>query len=186
MNIFWREIKTYRKSVLIWAISLSILVVVFLIMYPAFTSDVEMTRKILASFPVAVRDAIGLSLENFFTIYGFFSYLLTFIVLAGAIQAMGLGVGVLSKEDSGKTADFLLTKPISRFKVLTSKIFAVICLIIFTNIIFDSVALITAKLVSTGNLDIKIFLMLSAILLLVQFMFLALGLFMSVIVPKIK
>ena len=43
-------------------------------------------------------------------------------------------VNIISKEESGKTADFLFSKPISRFKILTSKILAGVVLIILTNI----------------------------------------------------
>jgi ABC-2 type transport system permease protein len=186
MNIFFRELKAYRKSTLIWAVSLSTLVLAFLMMFPAFTKDVATSQKILANFPPAIRSAFDISLQNFFTIYGFFAYLFTFVTLAGAVQAMNLGVGVLSKEDSGKTVDFLLTKPVSRVKVITSKLLAVVCLLAFTNIVFSSVALITAKIVSTAAFSSKIFLLISATLLLVQIFFLAFGILLSVIIPKIK
>ena len=186
MNVFIRELRAYRKSTLIWIASLSILVFVFMMIFPAFTKDVNTSKLIISSLPQAVRSGLDISLQTFFTIYGFYAYLFTFVVLAGAVQAMNLGVGVLSKEESGKTVDFLLTKPISRVKVITSKLLAVVSLLIFTNVIFSIVSLVTAMMVSTTNFDSKIFLLISATLLLVQIIFLALGMLMSVIIPKIK
>jgi ABC-2 type transport system permease protein len=129
---------------------------------------------------------LDISIKNFFTIYGFFGYLLTFVALAGAIQASNLGVGILSKEDSGKTADFLLTKPVSRFKVLTSKIMAALTILVITNLVFDGVAIASAKMASQTDFNSTTFLMLSAIMFFVQVFFLALGLILSVIIPKIK
>lgn len=186
MNIFRHEIMAYRKSTLIWTASLCVLVTVFLLMFPAFTKDVEATQKILSNLPQAVRDALDISLKNFFTVYGFFGYLFTFVSLAGAVQAMNLGVGMISKEDGGKTADFLLTKPISRSSVVTAKLLASITLLVYTNIAFSLVALAIARIVAVGDFNVVTFLLISTTLLLVQMVFLALGFLFSVTIPKIK
>ncbi len=186
MNLFLHELKSYRQSTVIWIVSLSALVVVFLLLFPAFTRDVGVTQQILSHLPPAVRSALDISLQNFFTVYGFFAYLFTFIALAGAIQAMNLGVGVLSKEESGKTVDFLLSKPISRQAVITSKLLAVLTLLVVTNVVFSAVALSVAKIVSTAAFSSKTFLLIAATLLLVQLAFAALGVLLSVIIPKVK
>ncbi|MFS8118866.1 MAG: ABC transporter permease subunit, partial [Microcoleus sp.] len=165
---------------------LSVLVVASLLMFSAFTKDVKATHEIINNLPLAIRSALSISLGNFFTIYGFFAYQFTFVTLMGAIQAMNLGVGLISKEDSGKTTDFLLTKPISRVSVVTNKLLAGTLLLICTNGIFSATAAITAKTVSPDNFNFKTFLMISTTLLLVQLMFLALGMLFSVIIPKIK
>ncbi len=186
MNVFWRELRAYKNSTIIWAVSLSLLAFVFLSMFPSFTTDVESTKKILANLPQFVTSAIGVSFESLFSIYGFMSYVLTFGALAGAIQAMNLGVGVLSKEESNKTADFLLTKPISRTKVVTSKMSAAFTLIIITNITFCLVALMMAVLVSESDFNMVTFLLIVIKLLLIQTIFLFFGFLVSVILPKIK
>jgi ABC-2 type transport system permease protein len=186
MNIFFHELRSYRKSTVIWIGSLCLLTIVFLLMYPAFTSDVAASKKILASLPTAVREGLGISLNNFFSIYGFYSYLYIYVVLAGAIQAMNLGVGVISKEESGKTADFLLTKPVSRASVITSKLLAAFSLLAITNAAYISVAFLAARITSKHALDARIFLLISLTLLLTQIAFLALGILFSVIIPKVK
>lgn len=186
MNVFFHELRSYRKSVLIWAVSLSFLLIVFMGMFPAFTQDVDATRKILASFPEAIRKAFDMSLEHFFTIYGFQAYLLTFIALAGAVQAMNLSVGIMSKEESGKTADFILSKPISRTKVLTNKILAALCLIIFTNVVFCAVSLSAATVVSKDGFEAGIYMLICLTLFLIQLFFLAFGFLLGVLIPKIK
>src|SRR5512133_2182797 len=109
---------------IIWAASMSALILVFMMLYPAFTHDVAATKQLLSSLPVAVRVAFNISLGSFFTVYGFYAYILGFAVLAGAIQAMNVGTGVISKEGAGKTADFLLSKPITRSRVVTAKLAA--------------------------------------------------------------
>ncbi|MCX6808288.1 MAG: ABC transporter permease subunit [Candidatus Berkelbacteria bacterium] len=186
MNIWRHELRSLSKSTLIWTVALSLGVIVFLSMFPAFTKDIETSQKLLNNFPPALRSALGISLKSFFTIYGFFAYLFTFITLAGAIQAMNLGVGTISKEISGKTIDFLLTKPISRAKVISAKLLATLSCLVFTNIIFSLTALICAKIVSTESFSSLTFLLVSATFFLVQLFFLALGSVFTVIISKIK
>lgn len=187
MNLYLRELRAYGKATLIWAVSLSLIVVAFLSMYTAFSEDVESFRKVLESFPEALRLAFSINVGSFFTIYGFYGYLLGFATLAAAIQAANLGVGVVSKEVAGKTADFLLTRPLSRSRIITAKLLAVLTAILFTNVVFSAVSYAGAASVASGEeFDAGTFLLLSSTLLLVQLLFLALGILLSVVIPKVK
>jgi len=162
MNIFWHELRSNRTSLLIWSASLALLVILFLNLYPSFTKDIDASQKILANLPLALREALGISLGNFFTIFGFYSYLFTFVTLAGGIQAMNLGAGIISKENSGKTADFLLAKPVGRSMVVTQKLLAALTMLVVTNIIFAITAFATATSVSTKGFDTMTFLLITA------------------------
>ncbi|MFZ2125501.1 MAG: ABC transporter permease subunit [Candidatus Saccharimonadales bacterium] len=186
MNIFWREVKAYRNSTIIWTLTLSLLLITFLSMFPSFSNDVEATKKILQNLPPFMASAAGISPDILFSIYGFMSWLLTFITLAGAVQAMNLGVGVLSKEESGKTADFLLTKPVSRTKVITGKLLAVIFLVLVTNVVFLVTAFAMAVAVTETDFNIGTLFLVSAKLVLIQMMFLVFGFLLAVIAKKIK
>lgn len=186
MNIFLHELKTYRKSTFIWSISLMMIVVLYLSFYPSFAQDAEGFKKIMEGYPEAIRNALGVNLGNFFTILGFYCFPLSFITLCGAIQAMNLGTGIISKEVREKTADFLLTKPITRSTILTSKILAALTSIVITNIVYLATASIMAFQVKTEDFSFKLFIMLSLTVFFIQLIFLAIGIIISVIVPKIK
>ncbi|WP_312470620.1 ABC transporter permease subunit [Neobacillus sp.] len=186
MNIFLHELRAYRKSTIIWSISLTLIVVFYLSLYPSFAHDAEEFTKILEGYPEAIRNALGINLGGFFTILGFYCFPLSFITLCGAIQAMNLGTSIVSKEVREKTADFLLTKPVTRTKILTSKLLAALTAIILTNIVYLAAASIMAFQVKTEDFSFKLFIMLSLTLFFVQLIFLALGLIISVIVSKLK
>lgn len=186
MNIFWQELKYYRSSVVIWILALSIGVLLFLSIYTSLASQIDTFREVISRYPQVLLAAINFQFEIFYTIDGFFGYLLTFIWLAGAIQAMNYGCSVISKEVSGKTADFLLSKPISRARLLSEKFLAVMVLIIITNIFFTATVLLGAKMFSRGNYDVRSLLLLSASLFFVQLFFLALGFLFGTVLPKIK
>ncbi|HAQ06474.1 MAG TPA: ABC transporter permease, partial [Bacillus bacterium] len=74
MNMFLHELKAYRKSTMIWTISLVALVVLFMSMFPSFSKDADEFKKLMEGFPVELRKAIGLSVESITTLIGFYSY----------------------------------------------------------------------------------------------------------------
>jgi ABC-2 type transport system permease protein len=186
VNVFLRELRAYRRSTLIWAASLSAIVIVFMSLYPAFASDLAAVKKLFDQFPPALLAAINLSSTAFFTINGFYGYLLTFTILAAAIQAMNIGTGVISKEVSGKTVDFLLSKPVTRSRVITAKLAAALTSIVVTDVIFWAVSYAAALVASKEPFDVATFALMSLTLLLVQLMFVALGALFAVSIPKIK
>jgi ABC-2 type transport system permease protein len=186
MNILLHELRAYRKSTIIWTISLIAVVALFMSLFPSFTKDTEEFRKLLEGYPVALREAFGINLDNFFSILGFYCYGLSFVMLCGAIQAMNLGTGIVSKEVREKTADFLLTKPVTRTAVLTNKLLAALISIILTNIVYLAAATLLAYQVATVDFEVSIFILLSLTVFFVQLIFLALGIIISVIVQRIK
>jgi ABC-2 type transport system permease protein len=140
----------------------------------------------MEGYPEAIRNALGFSLGSFFTILGFYCFPLSFITLCGAIQGMNLGTSIVSKEVREKTADFLLTKPVTRTTVLTAKLMAAFISIILTNIIYLAVTITMAYQVKTEDFSLKILIMLSLTMFFIQLIFLAIGVIVSVIVPRIK
>lgn len=187
MNMFLHELKACRKSTIIWSVSLAGIVIAFLLMFPAFSSNAEDLKKLLESLPLALRDAMGLSLANIGSLLGFYSTLtFLYIPLCGAIQAMNIGTSIVSKEVREKTADFLLTKPVTRVQIMTAKLLAALTSLVITNVFFLIVASIMASVITSQAFSMKIFLLISATLFLIQLMFLAIGVLVSVVVPKIK
>lgn len=186
MNMFLHELKAYRKSTIIWTCSLVGLIIMFLPIFPGFSKDIEGMKNLLEGYPEAVRKAFGLTLDSFSSISGFYSYIFGYAALCGSIQAMNLGLSIVSKEAADKTADFLLTKPVTRKQILTAKLFAILTSIIITNIIYVIASIIMASFVSTAAFDIKIFIMISITMFFMQLMFMSLGILISVILPKIK
>lgn len=185
MNVFLRELRAYRKSMLTWVTSLGGIVGMFMALYPAFEADVEGLNEVLANFPEAIRALVNITPETFLSVLGFYGYLLSFAWLAASIQAMNLGVGIISKEVTGKTADFLVTKPVRRSQLVTAKLAAALTVILATNVVFIAVSYLAVA--TTGAaFDGGTLLLMASTLLLLQLVFLALGALFSVTIPKIK
>ncbi len=186
MNTYWQELKFYRRSTIIWIITLCAVVLVFLSMYASLSSQIDTFREVISHYPKALLTIINFQFEIFYSIYGYLSYIMTFIWVAGAIQAMNLGISVLSKEVSGKTADYLLTKPVSRNKLITQKLLAVLTVIILTNLAFSTTALVGARVDSPQSFNFKLCLLVALSLFFVQLFFLVVGFLLGAVVPKIK
>lgn len=185
MNVFLRELRAYRKSMITWVISLAGIVGMFMSLYPAFEADVQGLNEVLANFPEAIRALVNITPETFLSVLGFYGYLLSFAWLAASIQAMNLGVGIISKEVAGKTADFLVTKPMRRSQLVTAKLAAALTVILVTNVVFVTISY--AAIAATGaEFDGGTLLLMASTLLLLQLVFLALGALFSVTIPKIK
>lgn len=186
MNIYMHELKSTSKTTLLWTMTLVLGVLLFMSIYPAFTKDVAAFKGMLEGVPESVRHAIGLEIDQFFSIVGFYSYILLYMKLLGAIQAMNLGVGILSKEVRDKTADFLLTKPVSRVGILVAKMLAAFTCIVVTNVIYVVVSVLIVSSVATEPFSMPTFMLLSFTLFLLQLFFLGLGFVIAVVVQKIK
>ncbi|MFA6808663.1 MAG: ABC transporter permease subunit [Eubacteriales bacterium] len=186
MNVFLHELKAHRKSTIIWTLSLAGMIIIFFSLFPAFSKDIEQVKNMMEGFPEAIRSGMGISLNNLGSILGYYAFPFTFILLIGAIQAMSLGTSIVSKEIRDNTADFLLTKPITRVKILTAKILSIITSLAITNILYLLVATIIAYSVKNGDFSLNLFIMISFSLFLVQLIFMSLGIIFSVLLPRIK
>ncbi|MDQ0156222.1 ABC transporter permease subunit [Robertmurraya andreesenii] len=186
MNMFLYELRASRKSTIVWTISLVSVLVLFMSLFPSFLKDVDEVNKLLEGFPEPVRKALGLEIGSHGSLLGYYSYSFTYLALAGAIQAMNLGTNILSKEVREKTADFLLTKPVTRTQIVKAKLLAAVTSLLITNLVFLGAAGLTATMVKTEAYDAKVFYMISITLFFIQLIFLAFGLLASVIIPRIK
>lgn len=185
MNIFVHELKAYRKSIIIWAGSMTLLAVVYIFLFKGLGNDVENFKAFLSNMPDVIKKSFNLLIDSISTLEGFYSFVFSFVVLCGAIQAMNLGTAIVSKEVSDRTVDFLMTKPVSRMSIMTSKLMAAFSVLVITNIIYLGLT-ISAAIAAVDVFNLKIFFMISLTMFFVQLIFMALGILISVIAGKIK
>ena len=185
MNMFLHELKAYRKSIIIWACSITALAAMYMLIYKGLGNDLEEFKVFMNNLPDVMKKAFNIYIGSVTTLVGFYSFVFSFVVLCGAIQAMNIGTSIVSKEVRDKTADFLMTKPVSRAGILSSKILAAFSCLVFTNIIYLGLTIPVGAAISS-DFDIKLYLILSATLFFVQLMFMALGIIASAIAGKIQ
>ncbi len=179
MNVYFHELRMAKNSMITWIFVLILVTALFMSIFPAFNADAEASRKMLAGFPPQIQAMFGLSMQTFLTFLGFYAYTFTYVGLAGAVQAMNLGLTMLSREVSNKTSDFLLTKPITRTTVFWQKLLAALTVLIITNLVIIAATLLFSVVFGAGTFSLKIFSLLALAFFLVQLMFLGIGILVS-------
>jgi len=183
MNILKHELKQNKNTTIIWTIAIMAVMALYISIFPSVGEEF---LKITESFPSAFKKAFGIPESGISTFPSLYAFSLSLTILIGAMQAMNLGVGIISKEVRYKTADFLLTKPMSRLNILTQKILSGLSLLIITNIVFIGG---TWGLINIFVKDIptfEAFLTVSAVFMLTQLFFFALGFLVGAALPKVK
>lgn len=186
MNVFRQELKMIWKVALVWMLVLCGLVLMYIAIYPTFSSDAEATRKILKQIPAAAKAALNLDVDTMLSFLGFFAFTFTNFTLAAGIHAMHVGISMLSREPRSKTTDFLLTKPRGRTSIYLQKFFAGLTVILVTWVVVVAASFGFAKAFGAGNFDLQRFAMLMLALLMIQLWFYAFGLCMSQVLKHVK
>jgi ABC-2 type transport system permease protein len=186
-NIYRHEFRTRVKSVFIWSLSLTALVVFFFSMFSVFADQAAMMNDLMAKFPPELLTAFGMNNMNLATVLGFYSLIFLFVQLCLAIQAGNYGFGLVSIEESELTADFLLSKPVSRTQVLTSKLLASLTSLTITNLVvwvisFAAISLFRGKYEYTPRTLILVLLT----IVIFQLFFLSVGLVISLLVKRVR
>ncbi len=186
MNIYLHELRSLRKSTFLWVCALAAMSFIYFSVYPSIVADAENFKALFNAYPPSVLAMLNVTLDNLTSLLGFYTMIFTFLALFGAIQAMNLGLSILSKEVRERTADFLLVKPVSRSRIVSMKLLASVTMLLITNALFYLIVFAFAQLYKTAEYDVAVFFMINFTLLFIQLIFFALGAVISVFVPKIK
>lgn len=138
MTLFLQELKRSRLSLIIWSAALSFMLATCVLIYPIMEVAMD-----------SMMDAFA-EMEGFSSVLtiDFMQYFAVecgeMLGLGGAIFAAILGAGLLPKEERGHTAEFLLTHPISRARVMSEKLLAALAQITLLNLAVAAISLLSA------------------------------------------
>ena len=186
-NIFRHEFLARLKSVLIWSVSIMLLIVFYFSIYPSFSEQAELMNEMLRKFPPQLLAAFGLGNMDLADLLGYLGFLFIFVQLCLAIQAANYGFGLVSVEESELTADFLLSKPVSRLQVLNSKMLAVLTSLLLTDLVVWVSSIACISIFGSGHSyeTSPLVLLLSSVIVF-QLFFLSVGLVISLLVKRVR
>ena len=119
MTVFRCERRRNRKYILIWALSLAVCIFV---MTPVYNSMVSASGGLPPRFEESgFLMTLGSSLELLETPLGMYAFLTDFLMIAGGIFGMHLGLILFTRECTEKTGEYLFTKPCGRRVVFRGK-----------------------------------------------------------------
>ncbi len=186
-NIFRHEFQAHLRSVITWAVGLAALILIFSSIYSSFADSAATLNELLANYPPELLAAFGMSGMDMSSVLGFYSLVFLFVQICLAIQAGGYGFGLVSIEESELTADFLISKPVSRAQILNSKLLAALACLLITDLVAWACSLGAVALFSEGReYDMGILVLLLLSLVVFQLFFLSVGLIISLLVKRVR
>jgi ABC-2 type transport system permease protein len=151
-------------------------------LYSGFADQAEAMNRALENFPPELLMAFGMDGLDLGTVLGFFSIVFLFVQLCVSIQAANYGFSLVSVEEREMTADFLLTKPVGRTRIMTSKLLAAIASLAITNlVVWGSSFLFLNVYKGERTYDTKTLILLLITVTFLQLFFLTVGILISLL-----
>jgi ABC-2 type transport system permease protein len=135
MNIFIREMKAHRKSLIIWSIGMLFMIISGMGKYSSYSGSGQSVTELFDKMPKSLKAVLGFGGFDVTKASGFYGMLFLYLVIMVTIHAVMLGANIISKEERDKTTEFLMVKPVSRTRIITSKLLAALANIVVINIV---------------------------------------------------
>ena len=127
--------KANRKSLILWCIGSILLVASGMAKFQGYSTSGQAANELVAQLPKSLRTILGFGSFDLTTAIGFFGTLFLYLVIMAVILASVLGATIISKEEAEKTSEFPLAKPVSRERVIWSKLAAAFVNILVLNLV---------------------------------------------------
>ena len=135
MTLLKHELKQGFKTLAIWTASIGFLIAICLFLFPEMKGEMDNVSDMFASMG-SFTAAFGMDRLNFGTLIGFYAVECGNILgLGGAFFASLIAVSALAKEEKERTAEFLLSHPVSRVSVISSKLAGLVVQIVVMNVV---------------------------------------------------
>lgn len=156
MAVLKNELKQGRNTFFIWTLVIAFMLAVCVLIFPEMEGQMSEISGMFADMG-SFSAAFGMDRINFGEFAGFFGVECGNILgLGGAFFAALSGISALAKEEKEQTAEFLLTHPVSRKKIVLQKWCAVFIQIIALNLVVIGTTVLSAFMIGE-SLDKKTF-----------------------------
>lgn len=175
MNLFLRELRSHQKSLLIWSIAIAAFMFMSMAKFSVLSGDAAASQQIMEALPATLQAVFGMTGLDLTTIEGYYGTCFIFIAVMLAVHAGMLGAEIIAKEETGKTAEFLYVRPISRTHILTYKLLAGLVLIALVGVATYAATYASIASVNNGTVPTALLNVFSLALVLMQLTFYGIG-----------
>ena len=187
-NLFLKEMRRNAFSLVIWMIIITLLISVTMSVYRTFIENQSKITGMLSLVPKGALQFKGISnFNDLLSVLGFYAANnVIYMLVLGSIFSIVLSSNILLKEEYNKTAEYLLTRPLTRSEIFFSKLAVLYLFVFLLNLVTALAGFICMELVKKGPFSIRVFLILSFYTLLLNILFGAIGLFISTLIKRSK
>ena len=160
--MFKREIKVNFKNFLVWFLVLIGIFLIVFLMYPSIVSseNIGMIDEMMKMFPEEMLKTFNMDIASLDSAFGWFKTegFIFILLITGCYSAI-LGSNILLKEENDKTIEYLNSLPVSRNKIICSKMLVGIIYIVLMILLLGIFNFIGLQI--SGDFDKKLFILLS-------------------------
>lgn len=130
-----REISAERKSICFWLLGFGFFMAAGLAKSNGIVDSTDSSMSdLIANFPPIVSAMYGFSGLDLTTFEGYFGVMQNFALLIAGIHAVIISFKIFAIEEIDKTYEYIYAKPISREKIVVSKVIAIFIIVLILNI----------------------------------------------------
>ena len=187
LNLFIKELKSNLKGSIILSLSVALYIAFSLSIYSVMSNNLAKVSDLYSTIPESMRVAFNFNPNQWNNILGFYTtYFVYYVPIIAGCYSIILGTKLLSKEEQNKTTEFLLSRPISREQIVTSKLLSLIVHVLVINLFAFLVALFSCGIVSDWDFSIQSLTILHTYGFLMCVFFGVLGFFITVLMKRAK
>lgn len=135
MALLRHELRQGRTSLIIWAAVIAGMMGICIMIYPEMAAQMGEISGMFADMG-SFSAAFGMDRINFGEFMGFFGVECGNVLgLGGAFFSALLGISALAREEKDQTAEFLLTHPVSRSRILLEKYCGILIQLLILNLL---------------------------------------------------
>jgi len=186
-NLFVREFKNNLKGSVITSLIVVLYTAFSLLIYSSMQENISKIKEFYYIMPESFQEAFNFHINQWDNVLGFYvTYFVYFVPIITGCYSIILGTRILSKEEQNKTAEFLLSRPLSRNQIISSKLITFFIHILGINLLAFSTGLFGSGIVSGWEFNIISLIILHTYGLLICLFFGLLGFFITVVMKRAK
>ena len=187
LNLFLKEFKNNIKGTVTTSLVVVLYTAFSLLIFSSMKENLSKVTDFYYIMPEAFRVAFNFHINQWNNVLGYYvTYFVYFVPLITGCYSIILGAKILSKEEQNKTAEFLLSRPLSRNQIVSSKLLTFFIHILGINLLAFITGLICSGLISDWEFSIISLIILHAYGYLICLLFGLLGFFITVVMKRAK
>jgi ABC-2 type transport system permease protein len=182
-----KELKNNLKGTVITSFVVVFYIAFSFSIYSVMKEDILKVTDFYSIMPESFRVALNFHLDQWNNVIGFYvTYFVYYVPIIAGCYSIILGMKLLSKEEQYKTAEFLLSRPISRDQIISSKLLTFFIHILAINLLAFLTGLFGCGIVSDWDFNLKSLIILHTYGYLMCLFFGILGFFITVVLKRAK
>ena len=187
LNLFLKEFKNNLKGTAITSLIVVLYTAFTLVIYASMKENISKVTDFYYIMPESFQVAFNFHINQWDNVLGFYvTYFVYFVPVITGCYSIILGTKLLSKEEQNKTAEFLLSRPLSRNQIISSKLFTFFIQISGINLLAFLTGFFGSGLNSDWQFNLKSLIILHTYGYLICLFFGILGFFITVVMKRAK